>query len=89
MSLITLRQASDEEKQRCQDWELWESGDTDRFSYSYDQDVQFIVQRGEAIIHSPTNEPVAIGPGCHVTIHKGVEGSWAISSPVVNRYQYL
>ena len=42
MSLITLRQAYDAEKQHCQSWELWESGETDRFEYSYDRDVQFI-----------------------------------------------
>jgi uncharacterized cupin superfamily protein len=89
MSLITLRQATDDEKNSCQSWELWESGETDRFEYSYDQDVQFIVQSGEAIIHSPTNDPVAIQPGCHVTIRKGVEGRWEIKAPIVNRYQYL
>lgn len=89
MSLITLRQASESEKQSCQEWELWESGETDRFDYTYDQDVQFIVQSGQAVIHSPSNAPVAIAPGSHVTIGKGTEGRWEIQSPIVNRYRYL
>lgn len=89
MSLITLRQASEEEKLSCQSWDLWESGETDSFEYTYDQDVQFIVQSGDAVIHSPTNNPLAICPGSHVTISMGVEGRWEIKSPIVNRYQYL
>ncbi|MFK0091948.1 hypothetical protein [Pseudomonas sp. NPDC090592] len=89
MTTITKRQATPEELASCQSWELWESGDTDRFVYQYDQDVQFIVQSGEAVINSATNPPVAIVPGTHVTIRKGVDGDWAISSAIVNRYQYL
>lgn len=89
MTHITRRQASAEEQQQSQQWELWESGDTDRFEYHYDQDVQFVVQSGEAVIHSPTNEPVAIAPGSIVTIGKGLEGRWAISSPIINRYRYI
>ncbi|MBK4997944.1 DUF861 domain-containing protein [Pseudomonas sp. S31] len=89
MTTITKRQATSDELASCQNWELWESGNTDRFVYQYDQDVQFIVQSGEAVIHSPTNPPVAIAPGTHVTIRKGVDGDWAIASAIVNRYQYL
>ncbi|MFJ4344145.1 cupin domain-containing protein [Pseudomonas sp. NPDC089401] len=89
MTTISKRQATPEEQQGCQAWALWESGDTDRFAYQYDQDVQFVVQCGEAVIHSPGNPPVAIAAGDHVTIRKGLDGLWAISAPVVNRYQYL
>lgn len=89
MTQIHHRQATETEQRESQAWELWESGETDVFEYSYDQDVQFVVQQGEAVIHSPANEPIAIKPGDHVTIRKGVEGRWAITSPIVNRYQYL
>lgn len=89
MTKIIQRQATAEEKEQSQQWELWESGDTDRLEYGYDRDVQFVVQSGEAVIHSPTNPPVSVGPGNHVTIRKGVEGRWAISSPITNRYQYI
>ncbi|WP_260954333.1 cupin domain-containing protein [Pseudomonas citri] len=89
MSHITQRQASASEKEQSQGWELWESGETDSFEYTYDQDVQFVVQSGKAVIHSTTHEPVAISAGNHVTIRKGVEAKWAISEPIVNRYQYL
>ncbi|QHW08393.1 cupin domain-containing protein [Pseudomonas putida] len=89
MTVIIKRQATPEEQQASQHWALWESGETDRFAYQYDQDVQFVVQSGEAVIHSPGNPPVAIAAGNHVTIRKGVDGLWAIRTPVVNRYQYL
>jgi len=89
MTTIIRRQASEADKQQSQQWELWESGDTDHFEYSYDQDVQFVVQSGQAVIHSPTNPPVSISAGDHVTISQGVEGKWAISAPVTNRYQYF
>lgn len=89
MTTITQRGASSDEQIRSQDWALWESGDTDRFEYTYDQDVQFIVQHGAAVIHSQGNTPVAIKVGDHVTIRKGVQGIWDISVPIVNRYQYL
>jgi uncharacterized cupin superfamily protein len=89
MSQIERREASGTEREQCRNWEIWESGDTDRFEYSYDQDVQFVVQSGEAVIHSHSNPPVAISPGNHVTIRKGVEAVWKISSPIVNRYQYI
>ncbi|MGJ7551777.1 cupin domain-containing protein [Pseudomonas alloputida] len=89
MTTIIQRQATAEEQQASQNWALWESGETDRFAYQYDQDVQFVVQSGEAVIYSPDNPPVAIAAGNHVTIRKGVDGLWAIRTPVVNRYQYL
>jgi uncharacterized cupin superfamily protein len=89
MSQIIHRQANAEEKEQCQNWELWESGNTNRFEYSYNQDVHFVVQQGEAVIHSATNTPVSISPGSHVTICKGVVGVWEINSPIINRYQYL
>lgn len=89
MSRIIHRQANAEEKEQCQNWDLWESGNTHRFEHSYNQDVHFIVQQGEAIIRSATNTPVLISPGSHVTIYKGVEGVWEINSPIINRYQYL
>ncbi|MFJ4067716.1 cupin domain-containing protein [Pseudomonas sp. NPDC089996] len=89
MTTIIQREATPNEQARAQDWELWESGNTDRFEYIYDQDVQFIVQQGAAVIHSQYNEPVAVKAGDHVTIRKGVQGIWDISSPIVNRYQYL
>lgn len=89
MSLITVRQASDNEKEDCQEWELWESGETDSFEYTYDQDVCFIVQSGSAVIHSQTDAPVSISAGSRVTIRQGVEGRWDIKEPIVNRYHYL
>lgn len=89
MTTITVRQATPQELENCQAWSLWESGETDRFTYQYDQDVEFVVQRGEAVIHSQSNAPVAIAAGNHVTIRKGVDGIWAIRTAVVNRYQYL
>ena len=89
MTKITLRQTTSEERQQAQSWELWESGDTDRFEYQYTEDVEFIVQEGQAVISSEDNEPVTIAPRCHVTIQEGVYGKWAISSPIVNRYRYL
>jgi uncharacterized cupin superfamily protein len=89
MTEIIQRQATAPEKEQCQTWELWESGETERFEYHYEQDVQFVVQRGEAVIHSPANPPVSIAPGRHVTVRRGVSAVWHIASPVVNRYRYL
>ena len=89
MSKISRRKASTDEKSLSQDWELWESGETSRFEYHYDKDVHFVVQQGSAVIFSQHNQPVSIEPGDHVTIEKGVEGIWEISSPIVNRYEYL
>jgi hypothetical protein len=66
MTKIVQRQATSDEKTQCLDWELWESGETDRFVYHYDQDVQFVVQDGKAIIYSQLNDPVSIEPGSHV-----------------------
>lgn len=89
MPQIIHRHASAEEQQECQHWALWESANARYFQYSYDQDVQFVVQSGEAVIHSATNAPVSIAQGSHVTVHRGVEGVWEINSPITNRYQYL
>jgi uncharacterized cupin superfamily protein len=89
MSKITVRQASEIELQQSQGWELWESGDVEQFEYSYDQDVQFIVQSGEAVIRSQFDDCVTISAGCHVVIRVGVEGKWNIKAPVSNRYSYL
>ncbi|MEH6579469.1 MAG: hypothetical protein V7731_20575 [Amphritea sp.] len=89
MSHITVRAASENELENCQSWDLWESGNTDTFEYSYDQDVQFIVQSGEAVIRSQFEDCVSIYPGCHVLIRKGMEGKWDITAPVSNRYTYL
>ena len=89
MTVIIQRNATPEEMEQCQSWDLWESGNIDRFVYEYDQDVQFVVQSGEAVIHSPNNAPVRIAPGNHVTVKKGVDGIWSINSPVVNRYKYI
>ena len=89
MTLISVRQATEAEQQGSESWEVWESGDMQVFEYSYDQDVCFIGQAGEAVIHSQSDAPVAIAPGCHVTIRQGMEGRWEISAPIVNRYQYL
>ncbi len=88
MTRIAHRAASDEERKQCQTWALWESGETDRFEYHYDQDVEFVVQQGAAIIQSAGNAPVAIAAGSHVSIGKGVHAVWAISAPVTNRYHY-
>lgn len=89
MTKIVKRRATPEESLVCGEWELWESGDVDRFEYQYDQDVQFVVQSGNAVIFSQHNAPVAIEPGDHVHIGKGVEGVWEISAPIVNRYKYF
>jgi uncharacterized cupin superfamily protein len=89
MTTITQRQATAEEQRMSQYWDVWESGQSDHFEYCYDRDVQFVVQSGDAVIHSPGNAPISIGTGDHVTIRQGVEGRWAIRSPVVNRYRYL
>jgi len=89
MSSIVSRKASQSEIEQSQTWELWETGDALSFEYSYDRDVNFVVQSGEAVIHSPTNPPVSIKAGDHVTISRGVEGKWAITAPITNRYQYL
>ncbi len=89
MLKIMVRQATEIELQQCQSWALWESGDTDVFEYKYDQDVQFVVQSGEAVIRSQFDDEVIISPGCHVVIKRGVEGKWKITAPVSNRYRYL
>ncbi|KAA8696568.1 Unknown protein sequence [Pseudomonas caricapapayae] len=89
MAKINRRKATDEEKANSQQWEVWESGDVDRFEYQYDQSVHFIVQAGRAIIFGQDDHPVAIEPGDHVTIEKGFDGIWEISSAIVNRYEYL
>ncbi len=88
MTHITHRPANEQERNQCQSWALWESGETDRFEYHYEQDVEFVVQQGNAVIHSSGNAPVAIAPGSRVTIDKGVHAVWAISAAITNRYQY-
>jgi uncharacterized cupin superfamily protein len=89
MTTISQRRATAHEQAQARDWALWESGDADRFEYFYEQDVHFVVQRGAAVIHGQDHAPVAIAAGDHVTIGKGVQGVWEISSPIVNRYQLL
>ncbi len=88
-TMIEIHKASAEEQAACQSWELWESGEISEFAYDYDQDVQFIVQQGEAVIHTQFGDQVAIAPGNRVVIRAGVSGRWDISAPVVNRYMYL
>lgn len=87
--MIELHTASAEEQVTCQSWDLWESGEVSEFAYDYDQDVEFIVQQGEAIIHSQFGDNIAIEPGSRVIIRTGVSGRWDIHSPIVNRYAYL
>ena len=89
MSNIIKRLASDEELTHSQTWEEWQSGDAKTFTYSYDQDVCFVVQAGACVINSKTNDPVAIAAGDHITIEAGVDAMWNISEPIINRFRYL
>ena len=57
-NMIERYTASVEQQSACQSWELWESGDISEFSYDYDQDVEFIVQQGTAVIHSQFKDSV-------------------------------
>ena len=68
MSNIIKRHASDQELTECQAWDLWESGEAETFTYSYEQDVCFVVQAGASVINSKTNKPVVIEAGDHITI---------------------
>lgn len=88
-SMIELHVASIKEQLFCQRWNLWESGEANEFSYDYDQDVEFIVQQGKAIIHSQLGDSITIEVGSRVIIRAGVSGHWVIHSPIVNRYTYL
>ncbi|WP_261842266.1 cupin domain-containing protein [Aliamphritea ceti] len=88
-NMIEVHNISAEEQAACQCWDLWESGDVSEFAYDYDQDVQFIVQQGEAVIHTQFGDSVAIAPGNRVIIRAGVSGRWDIAAPIVNRYAYL
>ncbi|MBR9830316.1 MAG: hypothetical protein GYB41_17060 [Oceanospirillales bacterium] len=89
MTNIIQRQADEQELKYSRQWQRWESGETTRFEYHYEQDVEFIVQSGEAIIRTQFNDQLHILPGSHITIGKGVEGKWEILSPICNRYRYL
>lgn len=88
MSRMMQRPASAEERQQCQEWALWESGDIERFEYHYEQDVEFIVQQGAAVIRCADQPPLDIAAGSHVTIVRGVHAVWTISAPISNRYRY-
>jgi|TARA_B110000037_G_scaffold44288_1_gene54419 uncharacterized cupin superfamily protein len=88
-NMIELHTASVEEQLVCQSWALWESGDVSEFSYDYDQDVEFIVQQGKAIIQSQFGDSIDIVAGSRVIIRAGVFGRWNIHSAVTNRYAYL
>lgn len=66
-------------------WDVWESGELDVFEYSYDQDVCFVVQSGEATIHSKNCDPMNVKSGDVVEISKGFEGFWEIKSPIINK----
>lgn len=88
-NMIERYTASVEQQSACQSWELWESGDISEFSYDYDQDVEFIVQQGKAIIQSQFGDSIDIVAGSRVIIRAGVFGRWNIHSAVTNRYAYL
>ena len=88
-NMIERYTASVEQQSACQSWELWESGDISEFSYDYDQDVEFIVQQGTAVIHSQFKDSVIISEGDRVIIRAGVSGRWDIQSAIINRYAYL
>jgi len=89
MRNIIKRQANDQELTDCLTWEIWESGDAKTFIFSYDQDVCFVVQEGESVINSKTNDPIFIKAGDHITIEAGVDAVWDISRPIINRYRYI
>ncbi len=86
--MIEVHLATADEQESCQHWDLWESGELTEFNYDYDQDVEFIVQSGEAHIRTNNDEEVTINAGCHVVIHAGVSACWDIRVPIVNRYLY-
>lgn len=88
-NMIEVHATTEAERTACQSWELWESGEVSEFQYDYDQDVQFIVQQGEAVIHTQFGDAVVIAPGNRVVIRAGVSGRWDISSAISNRYVYL
>jgi len=89
MSHIFVRPATQDELNDCQSWDLWESGDAKTFEYKYEQDVQFVVQSGDAVILTQCDMKVTISQGSFVYITQGLEGYWQISSPIRNRYIYL
>ena len=88
MSGIQVINASDELHQQSLSWQRWQS-EGDSFAYSYDQAVEFIVHAGRAVITDQHGQQYAIQAGCQVRIDQGVEGNWAISDPIDNRYRYL
>ena len=64
--MIEQRTTTADEQHACQQWSVWESGNIEEFNYDYDQDVEFIVQQGAAIIRTTSGEQMAINAGKRV-----------------------
>lgn len=81
------RKASADTLRKIRDWDIWEC-DQSTYSHDYDRAVSLVVHSGAATVRFDTGETVDLVAGDFLSIEPGVQGSWEISEPLRNIYQY-
>ncbi len=79
--------ASADTVRKTMGWEIWQCNDHE-FKYSYDRTVSLIVHEGAAELTFADKTKVSVQPGDFLTIEKGAQATWHITSPLTNRFQY-
>jgi len=68
-------------------WPVWEK-EPSVFEYSYDEQEQFYVVEGSAVVTPKGGEPVSFGAGDFVTMPQGMECTWEIKEKIVKHYRF-
>ena len=82
----TVMKATEEQKKDAEGWPIWDHY-PDTFDYEYDQQEEFYVVEGKAIIHTDDGT-VEFGAGDYVVMPKGLTCKWEITEKIVKHYKF-
>ena len=81
------RKATADTLRKIRDWDIREC-EQPTYNHNYDRAVSLVVHSGAAIVRFDTGETVDLVAGDFLSIEPGVQGTWEISKPLRNSYQY-
>lgn len=80
-----IRKPSSEEKDRAQQWPIWEKGISE-FPWEYSDTETCLILEGDVTVLNETGEEFKFGKGDYVIFPKGLTCTWKIKKPVKKHY---
>lgn len=79
--------ASADTKRKITEWEIWKCSDPE-IQYDYDRTVSLFVQEGSAKLTFEDGATLTLHPGDFLTVEKGANVTWRVTSPICSRFRY-